>query len=378
MKCQLCDKEIVWIGHHLAIEHKEITKKDYYDKFIKKDALEGRCKLENCNNETTFVNTNRGYLDYCCISHAQLDKKTQEKIKETSRKNWGTDHPLQSDIGKEKVKNGCIRNHGVTNVSLLKEVNKKKSQTLKNNAQLKNETYQNWREKISETWKQKSETELKEIHDKRCAKLLELYGDEQYLYHKMKDFYSRMGIQNVSQIPEVNEKIIHTWKNKTKDEIKEIRQKAADTCFQNHGVYHIMHLESVKNKIVWKTRKTQIERGNWLPDNQISDWKLYQRKVYHYTNISCQKKFTKDELLKRKLCGVLGGIQIDHKYSIKQGFIDGILPQIIGSCPNLEFVSWEENDKKKYQCSISKEELFLLYEQENNTVLNRIEFLIPE
>jgi len=54
-------------------------------------------------------------------------------------------------------------------------------------------------------------------------------------------------------------------------------------------------------------------------------------------------------------------ISIDHKYSIKQGFIDKISPEIIGSIVNLEILSFSKNSSKQEKCSISLQTLLNNY-----------------
>lgn len=52
---------------------------------------------------------------------------------------------------------------------------------------------------------------------------------------------------------------------------------------------------------------------------------------------------------------------LDHKYSICQGFIDGIPPEVIGSKHNLGMLWYSDNIKKGASCSITKEALLELY-----------------
>ena len=62
---------------------------------------------------------------------------------------------------------------------------------------------------------------------------------------------------------------------------------------------------------------------------------------------------------KRGNGGVEGKYHLDHKYSIIEGFKNNIEPEIIGNIKNLEFISWQENIKKRTKCSITIEELKL-------------------
>jgi DNA invertase Pin-like site-specific DNA recombinase len=60
---------------------------------------------------------------------------------------------------------------------------------------------------------------------------------------------------------------------------------------------------------------------------------------------------------KRGVSGVDGAYHLDHKFSISEGFKNGILPKIIGNIKNLEFIPWKENVKKRTKCSITIKEL---------------------
>lgn len=61
---------------------------------------------------------------------------------------------------------------------------------------------------------------------------------------------------------------------------------------------------------------------------------------------------------KRGLCGVKNAYQLDHKYSILEGFKNGVDVEIIGDIANLEFIPWEDNLKKGSNCSITLKQLF--------------------
>lgn len=64
---------------------------------------------------------------------------------------------------------------------------------------------------------------------------------------------------------------------------------------------------------------------------------------------------------KRGLCGVEGAYNLDHKFSVFEGFKQGIEPEIIGNIINLEFIPWEENLNKGVKCSITENELRDIY-----------------
>ena len=64
-KCEICEKEFSntkGLSVHITKEHKDITKKYYYDSFIKKEN-EGKCYF--CDDESIFKNITNGYHRIC-------------------------------------------------------------------------------------------------------------------------------------------------------------------------------------------------------------------------------------------------------------------------------------------------------------------------
>jgi len=88
-------------------------------------------------------------------------------------------------------------------------------------------------------------------------------------------------------------------------------------------------------------------------------FKRYRKKVMFYTNK--QPINTLPNYDKRGKSGVKGAYQLDHKFSIIEGFKNDIDPKIIGCLYNLEFITWEENIKKGGGCSITIKNLLMKY-----------------
>ena len=84
-------------------------------------------------------------------------------------------------------------------------------------------------------------------------------------------------------------------------------------------------------------------------------FKKYKKEVKYITNKQPINKLLNYE--KRGRCGTIGAYQLDHKYSILEGFKNNVKPEIIGNIKNLEFIPWEENRNKGSLCSITLEEL---------------------
>lgn len=258
-----------------------------------------------------------------------------------------------SKTNREKARNTCLEKYG----NEFYNNRGKCSETLLSRNEKEKE---NWRTKVREKWKRKSEEEKKEIFKKRKESILKKYGTTKIYIQKTLEKY---GVKNISQVPWISEKIKQTKKNKTEEEIKFITEKQVKTFLKNYGVSHNMLVPEIKEKVIRKGRETKIKNGTWLPDEKISLFNLYRRKVYFFTQKSIKDKFSAEELSKTGRCGVKDSFQADHTFSIKDGFLSNIPPYIIGHKCNLQLIPWDENDKKKNKSWITKEQLFRLFEE---------------
>ena len=96
--------------------------------------------------------------------------------------------------------------------------------------------------------------------------------------------------------------------------------------------------------------------GLWVPLEQVSEFEIYKRKVQGITE-SVVHLIPGYDANKR---GLNGGDnhQVDHIYSITQGFKNNVPPEIIGHVANLRFIHWKENNEKASECDITLEELY--------------------
>jgi hypothetical protein len=116
-------------------------KKEYYDKWIKKDD-EGLCKI--CGKETISHNLN-GYNDTCskaCADKLTVSKTNQkikkQKYKETCLKNYGVENLFQSKKIKKKIKQTCLEKYGVEYTHQNKNIFEKALKSAKVLKQFKN------------------------------------------------------------------------------------------------------------------------------------------------------------------------------------------------------------------------------------------------
>ena len=109
MKCEICGKEFAHLGLHINYQHKDITQKEYYDRYLKQGG-EGFCFM--CGQPLPFVNLIRGYKHYCNAKCELADKRVVEKAKQTYKEKTGYDHNMHNPESKERVKNTTMEKYG--------------------------------------------------------------------------------------------------------------------------------------------------------------------------------------------------------------------------------------------------------------------------
>ncbi len=124
--------------------------------------------------------------------------------------------------------------------------------------------------------------------------------------------------------------------------------------FKPDGVNSIAVLAARKGAN--QCRITKEQRGSIVPKSMLPACKLYEREVWKIT--AMQPLHMLPHIEKRGNHAFdQTAWHLDHKFSIAQGFLDGISPEIIGNIRNLEMLPWLENVKKGMKCSISLCEL---------------------
>lgn len=219
---------------------------------------------------------------------------------------------------RQKMKDTTIRIYGVENISQSKEIKNRKRETLYKN----HGTYSVFdlsKEKIKYLYGVENISQSEIIKEKKKQKALEKYN-----------------VDNVFKSEEIKKDII-------------------DSFLKNYGVENPQQNKEIKSK----TRKTNELSGNWTPLELIDNFILYRRIVRRLTEI--EYKNHKDIINTMNYNRDLE-YHIDHKFSIRDGFINNILPNIIACRYNLIVINGIDNRKKGGKSSMTKKELFKLYE----------------
>jgi len=89
--------------------------------------------------------------------------------------------------------------------------------------------------------------------------------------------------------------------------------------------------------------------------NTLKEFEKYRKDADSRTNITLKKFYYKIRNI--ELQGKEYGYSLDHKYSVYDGFINNVDPEIIAHWKNLECIPELENSKKSKKSSITLEEL---------------------
>lgn len=106
-------------------------------------------------------------------------------------------------------------------------------------------------------------------------------------------------------------------------------------------------------KTVKKLKQTFEDRGLKTPDSQLEDFDLYKRKVRELSEIEFRREFYSFQNAKERG----NGFDLDHKFSIFEGFKQNIPVYLIGFIHNLEMFCTKENKSKYVKCSITLNEI---------------------
>lgn len=234
MKCLICGKEIGNKGFSSHLKTHDITSKQYYDNYLKKDG-EGIC--QECGKETHFNKLSKGYYTFCSTKCLNNNEAVSNLKKETYIKKYGVDNPAKAGVVKDKIKQTNLERYGAE-CTLA-------SETIK--------------ERIKETNLERYGVEnpfqSEEVKEKIKQTNLERYGVENPIQspivkEKIKQtnlerYGTEYGFQNENIKTKIKETHIQKY-NGIGNQSKIIKEKIQTTCIEKYGVTNILITEKVK------------------------------------------------------------------------------------------------------------------------------------
>ena len=248
MKCEICDRKFNnsrVLGIHISTTHK-MSKKDYYDKFLKRDENEGKC-LE-CGKETGFVTLVKGYRIFCSVKCLNQSQYHIKHCTETYTKNYIDNEENRKELN-ERTRNTCLeRYNGIGFAS--QELTKKYNETMLL--------------KYGHT----NPSQVKEIQEKTKQTNIEKYGAENV-------YASEYGKQ---KIKETNlERYNETSWTKSKEGREFLKnltnsQEYKDKQYNTKKKNNSFNTSKIENKL-------ELELKEIFPDLETQ----YKSKVYHFS-----------------------------------------------------------------------------------------------
>ena len=302
---------------------------------------------------------------YGVENYVQTDE-CKQKTKQTMQEKYGVDSAMQSPELSEKYKQSLFNNHGVYHPSQSKEIYQNRNSTMVErygvaHAMQSPELTEKHRQTLQKNYGVDYPLQSEKIREKMKKTMVALYGKEytaqvDYLYEKMLNTnMERYGVSNAFQSEDIREIQYGTMlglygvKYPLQSEI--CRENYRQTSLEKYGVEYPLQSEVLKKQ----KRKNMEERGRWISLDLLTNFERYYKQVIKFTNKQDIHLLDNYEL--RGLAGVDGAMHLDHKISIKYGFINSIPPYLIGNIHNLEMLPWYDNIYKRDNCSILLEQL---------------------
>ena len=207
------------------------------------------CKNPNCP-ERHIVGWNKvhhKFRDFCSIKCSRNSEITQEKYKQTCRRNWGVDNPFQSEEVKNRIIETMMATYGVKHALQSKELLAKSIRT-----SIANNGVQN-------------PFQSKEIRNKAKSTLLKT-----------------LNVENPMQSKIIKEKVRQTNQRKYNVDwamqSKAIQEKSIQTNITNLGVSYPMMSQDVRNKAILTCQKL------WGVNNYTQSYEYHKNKRHKYTS----------------------------------------------------------------------------------------------
>lgn len=309
IKCNFCNRECNgYRGLSAHIHTHNITAKQYYDNFFKKDT-DGICK--HCGKETSFLDINRGYRLYCSDKCAVNDPDYINTVQNTKLLKYGS----KTYNNREKSKRTCLEKYGTEIYNSIPDIHKK----------------------CLETYGVEHYKQVDIFKEKAKQTTLAHYGVEYYTQTKeckervKQTNLNKYGVQYYTQSDEYRNDKTHIEKYK-------------QTCLLKYGVENA----ALSNEIKYKSKKKYLYNNLifdsswelayyiWLIDHNI-EFEYHPKIFFEYTFNNVIHKYYPDFLINDKYYEIKG----DNLYN--QMLIENTV------------------ENSKYKCLVKNNVILLLY-----------------
>lgn len=282
---------------------------------------------------SALMNSSRHFCNHACYAVSRKRGGLSYRLsQETCREKYNAPHHMKSPEFKKKFDDLLEEKYGVRNAMQTDKCRSALSERM-NKHEVK--------ERLRENWINDNPAKRPEIKEKIVESL-------------KKWAQSTHGVDNISQVKEIYEKgrqtCIARYGNSHPIRLLEVEKKRQATCLEKYGATNPFGSKQLRDK--WSYEKWGMswdERNESLPE-----YEKYTRAVWQVT-----KQQQLESLLDYEKRGK--DFHLDHKFSIAEGYRQGITPEIIGNIINLRIITAFENTSKSDGCSIDKDALLLEY-----------------
>jgi len=360
-KCRICKKEVELMKSHLKNTHK-MNIDEYYSKFNEeKDVYEKYMTESKVERQKRSPNSIHFYLN--------KGMTNEQALEELKRHNFN--NPFHRLDISPRQKQYWI-NKGLSEEQALNKIHILNSNGLENLILLYGEEEGNVRyKKYIDGQKRKHKTILKNImleSDVSFDKAKDILKDRMSkISKKSLSYWLERGFTEEEARVEMykigrrtSPRSIDYWLIKTNNDY-DLAKQLLKSYQDNNSISKISNRENIsledaqemQNIIFNKMLETLYSTGRLVRPEFKDKFEQYKQKVNRLSEISYRRfKHIIDPLNLRGK-----DYHVDHKYSIIQGYFDGIEEEIISSPFNLEIKTSRENCSKQGDCDISIEEL---------------------
>lgn len=293
-------------------------------------------RIANKSRMVALMNNDHHFCNHACYGISRKrGGHSYKKSQDTCEEKYGYSHHMKSLDFKKKFDDLIEEKYGVRNVAKAEQVRKKLSE-INSRPELIEEKRKRWEGDLNPA----KQEEVKE----KIVLGLRSWCRRTY------------GVDNPSQVREFYERSRQTCKERFGDihPIRVLENKRRETCLKKYGSTNPLNSSYVMDKIM-------LKKWNMTWDEKketLSEYEKYSREVWKVT-ISQPLEYIENYDLRGK------DYHLDHKFSIAEGFRQGISSKIIGNIVNLEILPSRENILKSDSCSIDKQTLLLEYHKRN-------------
>lgn len=261
--CKICGRICFNYGSlstHIRWHHKEISSKDYYDTYLKKDKNEHLCNI--CSKPINYINIRKGYNQVCSNFECRVISAKKCKLekygdanfnnragaKVTCLERYGVDSINKVESIKQLKKDLCMEKYGVENISQIEEVKLLKKKTCKINygVEIPLQSPLIMERRVNtclDKYGVEHNSQIEGRAERMEIKSLAKYGvrhptqTKDYQDSKKEYYLEKYGVESVSQLP---------W----------VQKKSQDTCLERYGIKYPFLLYSgfskVSQELFWK------------------------------------------------------------------------------------------------------------------------------